>query len=137
LTPSASKTPRASALTDLTEHAKSAKSQAKRGKVAADPPGFAQWYQAYPRREAPALARKAYTAALAKVDGNPAVLLNAALLYAQRQRRTERRYVKMPATWLNGECWKDDPTPDRPFDGRRVSANFDGFRNLEARRRAS
>lgn len=70
---------------------------------------FARWYAAYPRKEGKGQALKAYKAALKKVDAE--TLLEAAHDAAKRWENRERRYIPMPATWLNGERWADDPAP--------------------------
>ncbi len=73
-----------------------------RGKVAGD--GFEAWWAAYPRKVGKGFARRAYAKAV-KGGASPATLLDA----VQRQRWPESRYIPYPATWLNGECWADDP----------------------------
>lgn len=78
---------------------------------------FARWYAAYPRKEGKGQALKAYKAALKKVDAE--TLLEAAHDAAKRWESRERRYIPMPASWLNGERWLDE-TPDSeapPDDG--------------------
>lgn|GEM_PF-4301109 len=76
---------------------------------AKDHPRFAEWYAAYPIHKAPAAARKAFNKAITKVD-DVSVLVDAALRY-----RTDPQFLrgfgKHPATWLNGECWLDEPAP--------------------------
>jgi hypothetical protein len=74
----------------------------------ADPPGFLEFYTAYPRKEAKGQARSAYVKALTKT--NPQALLEGATRYAQDASRS-KQFTKLPATWLNGECWDDDPLP--------------------------
>ena len=44
--------------------------------------------------------------------GSADVLLEAAERYAADPNR-EDAYTKLPATWLNAECWDDGPLPDR------------------------
>lgn len=77
----------------------------------AEPEGFADFWSAYPRRVAKGQARKAYAAALGKVSAG--TILDGARRYAAECTKvgTEARYIKHPATWLNGECWSDDPAP--------------------------
>lgn len=69
---------------------------------------FDDWYRDYPRKDAKGQARKAYRAALKKAD--PDTLARGRDLYIARIKAdgTERRYIKLPSTWLNGECWDDD-----------------------------
>jgi hypothetical protein len=73
----------------------------------AEHPRFAEWYAAYPIHKAPAAARKAFNKAVAKVD-DIAVLVDAALRY-RTDPQVLRGFGKHPATWLNGECWLDEP----------------------------
>lgn len=74
-------------------------------------PSFEAWYQAFPRHTAKAAAAKAYRTALksASVDA----LLDGAQRYARSVTDTEARFIKHPATWLNGQCWLDE-TPAEP-----------------------
>lgn len=69
---------------------------------------FEDWYKVYPRKSGKGAARKAFKAALKKVD--LATLDRGRDLYIARLRAdgTEDRYVKHPSSWLNGECWDDD-----------------------------
>jgi hypothetical protein len=67
---------------------------------------FARFYSLYPRKKGPGQAEKAWNTA---VRSTPAEEIIAGLrrqlpaLMAQ-----ESRYVKHPATWLNGKCWLDE-----------------------------
>jgi hypothetical protein len=77
--------------------------------------GFAEFWNAYPKKVAKLAAEKAFAAA-AKRGADPAAIIEAAKLYAASERmRIERehtpQYTKHPATWLNGGCW-DDEGPD-------------------------
>lgn len=69
---------------------------------------FATWYRDYPRKDARGQAKRAFAAALKKTDMD--TLIRGRDLYAAKVKMegTERRYVKLPSTWLNGECWDDD-----------------------------
>lgn len=68
---------------------------------------FGVWWLAYPRRVGRGQAEKAYRAALKLT--NAATLLAGAERYAADKRGEDPRYVKHPATWLNGKCWLDEP----------------------------
>lgn len=68
--------------------------------------GFDAFYAAYPRREARRDAEKAYEAALNR--STPELILAGAKRYASGMKETERRYIKLPATWLRADCWKDE-----------------------------
>lgn len=58
------------------------------------------------RKGSKGTAREAFFKATAKAT--PAVLIAAAKAYAASE-VGRGKYVKMPATWLNQECWQDDP----------------------------
>lgn len=64
---------------------------------------FEIWWQAYPRKEGKGAARKAYGAAVKKVDS---LTLRTALM---RPWPEEARFIPHPATWLNQERWADAP----------------------------
>jgi hypothetical protein len=72
------------------------------------PDDFLDWYMAYPRKEARAAAERAYAKARKTVSAE--VLLEGAQRYAEDPNR-ERQFTKLPATWLNGGCWDDEPLP--------------------------
>lgn len=69
---------------------------------------FLDWYAEYPRKDAKGQARKAFKAALKKTDMD--TLVRGRDLYVAKLKMdgTERRYIKLPSSWLNGECWDDD-----------------------------
>lgn len=71
---------------------------------------FAAFWKAYPRKVAKGAARAAFGKALKKVD--PQVLIAAAGAYATDPQR-KPDYTKHPATWLNAECWEDQPDLER------------------------
>lgn len=68
---------------------------------------FEKFWNAYPRlrRKSKGKAREAWRKALDKADAK--TLIAAAFEYA-KTKEGRGKYVKMPATWLNGECWDDD-----------------------------
>lgn len=75
--------------------------------------GFSEWYKAYPLHKGRGAAEKAYQAALKKKKATPQELLAGALRYAAEKRRPDGiidPYTKHPATWLNQECWADEPS---------------------------
>lgn len=82
-----------------------------------DPEGFADLWATLPRRTARAAAVKAYRAALKKTTAER--ILVGARSYRDECARlgTATTYIKHPSTWLNGECWDDEPAyptaPDR------------------------
>jgi DNA-binding transcriptional ArsR family regulator len=69
---------------------------------------FDEFWSVYPRKTAKGQARKAWPAATRKV--NPEVIIKGAMRYRDDPNRTDR-FTKHPATWLNGECWADEPLP--------------------------
>jgi len=63
-------------------------------------------YEAYPRRQAPANAEKAIEKALKIV---PFVdLLAAVQAYAESVEGAGERYIRLPASWMNGACWANE-----------------------------
>lgn len=78
-------------------------------------PSFENWYKAYPRHQGRAPAEKAYAKALKKADWT--VLLHAVIRYRGDPNR-DAGFTKLPATWLNQECWNDDPQPKRQVSRR-------------------
>lgn len=71
---------------------------------------FIDWYMAYPRKASRGLAEKAYLKARKTVSAD--VLLAGAVRYADDPNR-DPGFTKLPATWLNGGCWDDEPLPAR------------------------
>ena len=77
---------------------------------------FDTFWAAYPRRDDKGHARIAFARALKKTTLD--VMLKA--LDWQRQTpqfRGERRFIPLPATWLNGERWADEPFHAPPVRG--------------------
>lgn len=72
---------------------------------------FDLWYAAYPRHEGRGQAERAYRAARKKADAD--ALLAGAKAAAGRYSGSEKRFIPMPATWLNGERWLDDPADEQ------------------------
>ena len=84
---------------------------------------FDRWYDAYPRKVGRGQAEKGYRKARKLASAE--VLLTGAKAYAElcRAKETDRDYIAHPATWLNGQRWRDeelsDPSVDQdPFDQR-------------------
>ena len=83
------------------------------------PPGFEEFWQAYPRKVGKDAAAKAF--AKRKVN---AALLAQMLQALERQRpnldrRENGRFIPHPATWLNEGRWQDEP--DAPGFGNEVA----------------
>ena len=80
-----------------------------------EPEGFAEFYAAYPRKEDRAKAVKAF----AKVTAPLAELLTALDWQAKSSnwRKDGGQFIPLPASWLNGERWKDEkPSMPQPGD---------------------
>ena len=67
---------------------------------------FDVFWNLYPRKIAKAHARKAYDLALKKES---AIKINEGLIsMVNAHKHTELKFIPHPATWLNGELWKDE-----------------------------
>ena len=84
---------------------------------------FAEFYEAYPRRQDRRSAEKAWKAAI-KRGASPDKIINSARVYARLQVGNERRFIKLPATWLNAAAYDDEPEPLRLVSG----GNSNGYR---------
>ena len=67
------------------------------------------------RKKSKGKAREAFGKAICKV--NDLVIIEAAKKYAASD-EGQGPYVKMPSTWLNQECWDDDPNAWRSKDAK-------------------
>jgi hypothetical protein len=74
------------------------------------PDRFDDFWAVYPRKDDKARARKAWVKA---TKGNtPEFLIGAAQRYGRLKSNTEKNFILLPTTWLNGERWEDEvPTP--------------------------
>lgn len=82
--------------------------QPERSKSSSGDADFAAFWLAYPRREAKQAALRRWQAVVRTTD--PSVIIEGAARYAElvEADRRDRRYVKLPSTWLNGGCWEDE-----------------------------
>lgn len=71
---------------------------------------FEEWWPHYPRRRAKGAARTAF--AKARKRASLEVLIAGADRYANDPNR-DPDFTKHPATWLNGDCWEDEPDTER------------------------
>ncbi|MDJ0319776.1 hypothetical protein [Pseudarthrobacter sp. PS3-L1] len=71
---------------------------------------FFDWYVDYPRKEARAAAERAYTKARTRATQEQ--LIEGTRRYREDPNR-EPAFTKLPATWLNGGCWDDEPLPPK------------------------
>lgn len=69
---------------------------------------FDDFYSCYPRHEGKGQAEKAYRAALKIVSGDKILESCKALAEHHAALGTDKQYIKLPATWLNGKCWEDE-----------------------------
>lgn len=72
---------------------------------------FVAFWGAYPLRTGKGQARKAWVTARRR-GVTPEVIVRGAMRYAADPNR-DPAFTKHPATWLTGECWDDEPLPDR------------------------
>jgi hypothetical protein len=80
--------------------------------------GFEDWCRQYPRRVAKGAAQRAYERALASGRVTHNELVAGALRYGAERARQDERFTKHPTTWLNQECWSDEPAaPGRAVNG--------------------
>ena len=70
---------------------------------------FEEWWQLYPIRKSKGAARKAYARIIKKKLATVEHLKLGAMRYAASVTGHDFEYIKHPATWLNGECWLDEP----------------------------
>ncbi len=107
------------------------KSSSRRSRV--DDPetiaAFEEWWQAYPRKVARPVAAKAYDRACTKASA--AELLIGARAYAAARAGQDPRYTAHPATWLNGERWRDEPERAGPQHRGAAQAVHDALDQLE------
>lgn len=75
-----------------------------------DPPGFAEFWLLWPRREGRKAAVRAFSKAV-KTVGSAEELLEQARTWLRDRDGMERNFVPHAATWLNQERWTDDPPP--------------------------
>jgi hypothetical protein len=70
--------------------------------------GFVEFWACYPRRSGKGHARAAWAKAIRK--DSPRDIIAGAVRYRDDPNR-EKEFTAMPATWLNGERWSDEPLP--------------------------
>lgn len=71
--------------------------------------GFEEFYAIYPRHEAKEAARRSWNK-LKPTDADMETIMEGVRRYVHHveANRTEKRYIRLPATWLNGGCWTDE-----------------------------
>lgn len=75
------------------------------------PPGFEEFWQAYPKKERIKEARIAYSEALELEGITPELLARKADQYAEAKAGVVPKFIRYPQSWLNDECWLEDPQP--------------------------
>lgn len=78
-----------------------------KGAVRKEESGFQEFWQLYPRQEAKGKAEQAYRTALERTDHSTIMAACRAYRDYHTAIGTEPRYLKHPATWLEGLCWED------------------------------
>ncbi len=73
------------------------------------PPGFKEFWQVYPKKEGRKAALTAYAMALQEEGVTPELLATKAAQYAEAKAANDPKWIKMPRTWLDDECWLEDP----------------------------
>ena len=78
--------------------------------------GFADFWSSYPRKDDKGAARRAWKAACKKASAD--MIVAGCRAYASQvvASGTERRFVKLPSTWLNAEAWANETTAPDPAD---------------------
>jgi ribosome-binding protein aMBF1 (putative translation factor) len=103
------------------------------------PPGFEEFWQAYPKKEGRKAALKAYAMALQQGKVTPSVLAVKAAQYAYAKGDQDPKWVKLPRTWLDEECWLEDPQPSgrkKPSETAKESRSGKSARTKTAASRA-
>lgn len=68
-----------------------------------------EFWPNFPRKVGKGQALKAYRTARKHFDC--AAICGGAARYAAERRGADHNFTKHPATWLNGQCWDDEPAP--------------------------
>lgn len=89
-----------------------------------EPDRFDDFYAAYPRRQDRRTAEKAWRAAIRR-GADPDKVISSARAYARLQIGQERRFIKLPATWLNAGSYDDHHEPPEL----RVVGGYQPYRN--------
>jgi hypothetical protein len=84
-----------------------------------EPDLFADFYDAYPRKEAKRAAEKAYRAAIKRADHDTIMAGLSRFQFAD-----DKKFIPLPASWLNADRWADEPNnvrsirPNDPHAGK-------------------
>ncbi|MFI7448140.1 hypothetical protein ACIBQX_11635 [Nonomuraea sp. NPDC049714] len=83
----------------------------KRGsrRVGDDDPGFARFWETYPRKVGKGHAKKAWAKAMDDNVDPEEIIAGAERFRMDPTRSRDPQFIAHPSTWLNGERWKDQP----------------------------
>lgn len=100
------------------EHGKGKGTNARDGSAAAGSPGdrhreeFEAWWRCYPKKSSKQYAARCFEKAIKKTTID--CLISKAKEYDLSKTGDDRKFFKDPSTWLNQECWLDEPVEIRP-----------------------
>jgi hypothetical protein len=80
-----------------------------------DDPAFAEFYEAYPRKEGKRAAWKAWLAATGR-GADPVKIIKAALRFAEQRDGQDAKFTPHPATWLNHARYDDEAAAAQPAE---------------------
>lgn len=88
---------------------------------------FELWYQKYPNKKSKTRALTAFFNALKKTSFD--TLMSGLNSYIQEieYKKTEKEYIKHPATWLNQECWNDDYLTNSAKDPPQKDSSYNAY----------
>lgn len=86
---------------------------------------FETWWRQYPKKAGKGAARKAYERVVKSGKATPQELLAGLARY-----NPDPKFTKHPATWLNAECWLDEP--EKPGSAIRSGSAAMGILNIIA-----
>jgi 5-methylcytosine-specific restriction endonuclease McrA len=79
-----------------------------------DDPDFVEMWVCYPKKDDKGHARIAYRAARKKADA--ATILAGVKRYCEKSRDTEKKFIPLCSTWLEGERWNDEDIKSNGLD---------------------
>lgn len=85
------------------------------------PDRFEEFWSVYPRHVAKGAAKKVFAKIVRRGEVSAETLIEGARRYAIEREGQEERFTKHPKTWLNGECWNDEPAPPPPANANRAA----------------
>lgn len=88
---------------------------------------FEGWWRQYPRKVDKGHAKLAYLRVRRSEKVAAADLLAGVLRYSASVAHKEARYIKHGQTWLNGQCWLDEPEPAFHAEPRGYNAVMSGM----------